>query len=139
MISTLRKDGGRRGLQLVVGALAAVPFASGLSGVLVGPRALPGVDEPVDASVDNAYRYAHAIYLATAPVLWSTVPRIERETTVLRTVAGAIFLGGLARLLSWRSAGRPHPVLIGGAALELLAIPGLVAWQHRVAALAGQD
>jgi hypothetical protein len=139
MTSTLRKDGGRRGLQLVVGSLAAVPFASGLSGVLLGPRALPGVDEPVDANVDNAYRYAHAIYLATAPVLWAAVPRVERQTTVLRAVAGAIFLGGLARLLSWRTMGRPHPVLVGGAALELIGTPVLVAWQHRVATLAGKD
>lgn len=135
---TSTPDGGRRGLQIVLGALAAIPFASGAAGVLVGPRALPGVDGDVPTDVDSEYRYTHAVYLALAPVLWRSLPAIEREATAVRAVSTAIFLGGLARLVSWRATGRPHPVLVGATALELAGIPVLVAWQKRVATLAGR-
>jgi hypothetical protein len=137
MTPTSRPDGGRRGLQIAVGTLAAFPFASGLAGMLAGPRSLPGSHGPVSATVDSEYRYTHAMYFAAAPVLWATVPRVERHTTALRAVAGGIFLGGLVRLLSWRSVGRPHPAIVGAAALEVLGVPALLAWQHRVATLAG--
>jgi hypothetical protein len=38
---------------------------------------------------------------------------------------------------AWRSTGRPAPVLVGATALELIGVPALMAWQHRVATLAG--
>ena len=136
MTSTLRKDGGRRGLQIVLGTLAAIPFASGLAGMVAGPRALPGRNGPVTANLESEYRYTHAMWFAAAPVIWSAVPRIERETAVVRAVSGTVFLGGLARLLAWRSTGRPHPLLVGATALELIGMPALVAWQRRVARLA---
>jgi hypothetical protein len=130
-------DGGRRGLQVALGTLAAIPFASGAAGVLVGPRALPRHDGPVTADLDSAYRYTHAIWFTAAPVLGATLPRIEREAATLRVVSGAVFLGGLARLAAWRATGRPHPLLVGATGLELLGIPVLLAWQNRVARLAG--
>jgi len=135
---TTSTDGGRRGLQIVLGTLAAIPFASGAAGVLAGPRALPGDNGPVTANVDSAYRYTHGVYLAAAPVLWATLRRIEREQRAVRAVAGAIFVGGLSRLVSWRATGRPHQVLVGATALEVLGIPLLLAWHRRVARLAGR-
>jgi hypothetical protein len=106
--------------------------------MLVGPRSLPGSHGPVSATLDSEYRYTHAMYFAAAPVLWATVPRVERQTTALRVVAGGIFLGGLVRLLSWREVGRPHPAVLGAAGLEILGVPVLLAWQHRVARLADE-
>ena len=130
-------DGGRRALQITLGTLACIPFASGLAGMLVGPRSLPGDASRVEPSLDNEYRYAHAIWFAAAPVIWSTLPQVERQGPVLRAVSATVFLGGLARSLSWRKAGRPHPVLVGATALEL-GIPVLAVWQARVAARADQ-
>lgn len=66
-------------------------------------------------------------------MIWAAVPRVERETTVLRAVSGTVFLGGVARVLAWREEGRPHPLFVGATALELVGMPVLAAWQHRVA------
>ena len=138
MTPTSRPDGGRRGLQIVLGTLSSIPFASGLAGMLLGPAALPGNNTPVTANVDSAYRYAHGLWFTAAPLLWTTLPRVERQATLLRILGAAIFVGGLGRVAAWRSTGRPHPVLVGATALELVGVPALMAWQHRVAALAGK-
>lgn len=128
-----RGDGGRRPLQVVLGALACIPLASGLAGMLVGPSALPGDTGEVGASLDSEYRFTNAYWLALAPVVWSTLPRVERSTTVLRAALGTTFVGGLARLHAWRSSGVPHPALVAALGLELVGAPLLLAWQRRVA------
>jgi Domain of unknown function (DUF4345) len=59
-----------------------------------------------------------------AVALWVTL-RADREPGVVRAIAAAIFLGGLARIVSIISVGEPHPsqfVLMG---LEL-AIPPIL-------------
>ncbi len=139
MTTHARPDGGRRALQVTLGVLSGIPFASGLAGMIAGPAAIPGGPSPVPASVDSEYRYAHATWFAAAPVIWSAIPHVERQTTAIRAVSATVFLGGLARLLSWRVSGRPHPVFVTATAVELLAVPALFAWHRRVEkAAAGQ-
>ena len=131
---TRADDGGRRALQVTLAVLSAIPFASGLAGMVAGPAALPGDRSTVGPTLDNEYRYAHAVWFAAAPVIWSALPRVERETALLRGVCGAVALGGLARLNSWRITGRPHPVFVVATAVQF-AVPGLLLWQKRVARL----
>jgi hypothetical protein len=131
-------DGGRRALQLVLGILSAIPAASGAAGMLRGPDVVPGGDAVLTPSVDSEYRFTNAFWFAAAPVIWSSLPRIEDNGRVVRALSAVLVLGGLARVRSWRLTGRPHPLFIGATALELVGVPGLVAWQGLVARRAGR-
>jgi hypothetical protein len=121
----------RRSLQAVVALLSLLPLTFGLLGVLFGAaRFLPGVAVP--ANLDSQFRFLSAWYIGLAVIAWWIIPAIERHTTLFRIVCVSVFLGGLARLLAWSSAGGPDARFMVVLSAELLFL-FLIPWQARVA------
>ncbi|KWV60604.1 hypothetical protein AS156_28250 [Bradyrhizobium macuxiense] len=125
---------GKRPLQIVTALLALVPVLTGLITML-------GVHDPLYASadipalpvLDSNLRFFGGTWLGLGLAMLWLVPRIESQTVLFRVIWGAIFLGGIGRLLSILLVGAPPLPFIGFTALELIGAPLFVYWQHRVA------
>ncbi len=118
----------RRAFRVTVAVLGVVPLGSALSGILAGPRLLPGGPGSPSASLDSEYRFTNVFWLAVAPAVWWSAARPRERSRVLRTTLAVVASGGVARLLSWRRVGRPHPVFVAATALELVGMPAVLAW-----------
>ena len=100
-----------------------------------------GVDDPLYAStglprsplLDSNLRFFAGVWLGLGIALLWTVPSIERQGALFRTIWGAIFLGGVGRLLSMATLGAPPVPFIGFTGLEILGAPAFIYWQHRLA------
>jgi hypothetical protein len=117
-----------------------VTAALGLIPVVTGTVAMLGVDDPLYASIglprsallDSNLRFFAGVWAGLGIALLWVVPSIERQGTLFRVVWGAVFLGGVGRLLSMVSLGAPPAPFIGFTILEIVGAPAFVYWQHRL-------
>ena len=118
------------GLRLLVGLLALVAVVAGAQTVLLGSNVIPGGGEP-SASVESELRFYGAWWFGAGLFLGWIVRDLERRGRELRAVSAVLFLAGLARLLAWADAGRPHALFLVLLAFELLLPPIFVVWHAR--------
>jgi Domain of unknown function (DUF4345) len=118
-------------LRLGLGAGGAVATAAGLHTVLAGARSVPG-RPAAGAEMESELRYYAGFYAAFGLAALRTAPRADRDPAAVRALAGALFLGGVARAAAWRAAGTPHPLQRALLAVEL-AVPALLAGAARAA------
>jgi hypothetical protein len=123
----------RRGLQACLGVLAFAPLLSGILG-------LKGIYNPLfsgfkgtDMVLDSNLRFLNGMSIALSVSVYVIIPIIEKEKLALRIICGAIFLGGLARLLSIYELGFPELPLPVFMMIELLSPPILIYWQNSLA------
>jgi len=120
----------KRAFQITLILLSFIPLYFAARGV-IGGAALSNDGMPVTNGLDNQLRYQSAYYLSLAFLLWWIIQDLHMRGTVLRILALAIFLGGLARLYSCVTVGTPPPHAMAGMFLELGA-PVLVLWHKYI-------
>jgi uncharacterized protein DUF4345 len=125
---------GRFPLQVCTVVLSLIPIITGvvtLLGIkdpLYRPLGLPSA--PI---LDSNLRFFGGVWLGLGLAMLWLVPAIEHQGVLFRVLWGAIFLGGVGRVLSWRLIGAPPKPFIGVTLLELLGAPLFIYWQSRVA------
>ncbi|TQC46574.1 DUF4345 domain-containing protein [Rhodococcus sp. WS4] len=119
-------------MQWTLGIMALVPTISGVQQVLLGADAVPGNISEVSAVIDGELRYANVFKVAVGPIILSRLGTVE-DSTAVTAALGTVFIGGLARLWSWRQTGRPHSIGIVAIALEVGFVPVILAWRRRFA------
>lgn len=121
-------------LQVVTAVLGAVPVVTGAIGLAGITDPLYGaVTTPRAVLLDTNLRFYSGLWLALGLAMWWLIPSIERQTTLFRVLWGAVFVGGIGRLLSIGLAGAPPAPFVFFTLLELLGAPLFIYWQRLVA------
>ncbi|MDQ3403626.1 MAG: DUF4345 domain-containing protein [Actinomycetota bacterium] len=120
-----------RALRVVLVVLGVFVIVTGALDIVIGTATLPG-NTDVPTNVDSNYRFFAAIWLMLGLVLLWIVPRVREATAPLRVVCAAVFVGGLARVMSLIVAGVPDPLLVAFIGVELIVPPVLLVWQASV-------
>ena len=103
--------------------------AIGLAHVLKGSDITAGA-AAANASIDSQEAFYGAIFAGYgAAWIWTAnQPQMSRE--LVRFLSGTMALGGVARLISMRRHGRPHPFWIALTGVELV-VPAALVWLER--------
>lgn len=125
----------RTSFKITLMILSLIPLCFAVVG-LTGGAASNNGGVTVSAGLDNQYRYLSGYYLSLFFGIWYVLGDIDTRGTVLRILVLAIFIGGLARLISFTELGQPPMRAMVGMALELGA-PVLVIWHWTLARSAG--
>jgi uncharacterized protein YjeT (DUF2065 family) len=124
----------RKILQIVTAILAIVPLITGIITMLgIHDPLYASLNLPMSPALDGNLRFFGGVWFGLGiAVLW-LVPTIEKQSTLFRFIWGAIFLGGIGRMLSIVLVGPPPIPFIGFTVLEVVGAPLFVYWQYRVA------
>jgi hypothetical protein len=121
----------RRALKLVLGFLGLVAFVAGLGTVIFGADSIVGA-ETVSGTVDSEMRFYAVWYAAAGLLLARTARNVDKEAAIIRGIAGALFVAGCSRGLSWLVVGEPHVVAKVLMVIELVLPLIIVPWHAAV-------
>lgn len=131
-MTSIEYERSRTRMQWSLGILALAPTISGVQQVVLGVAGTPGDSQVVSSTVDGELRYANVFKMVSGPIILSQLHDVE-DSPILTATLATVFVGGLARLLSWRRVGRPHPSALVAIALELGAVPAALYCRRRLA------
>ncbi|MEH6757286.1 MAG: DUF4345 domain-containing protein [Parasphingorhabdus sp.] len=109
---------------------AVIPLYFGVTGMAFGAAQLM-VGEPITTAMDNQFRYLSGVYIGIGLMLFYSAGDILGRALVFRLAIVAVFIGGLARVVSYFNVGEPEPWQMGGMVLELIS-PIFILWQTKV-------
>lgn len=113
--------------RVVVAVIGLVLLGIGLYEVITGTKGVPGFTGTSDASLESSYRFLAGVFLGAGLAFIAIAIKFQ-WAQVLFFVSGMVFLGGLARVLSWALSGTPTPIAIFQMIAELVFPPVIVVW-----------
>ena len=124
----------KRGLQIAMVPLAAIPVLTGIIAMLgLSDPLYASAGIPSNAMLDSNLRFFGGIWLGLGLSLYLLIPNIEKQTLLFRVLWGMIFLGGIGRLASMLFLALPPLPFIGFTVLEIVGAPFFIWWQARLA------
>jgi len=121
--------------QLVVILAAAVPIAAGAAGILHGPAMIRGFAS-ANADLDSHFSYLSGLLLGIGIAFVFCVIRARERALSFRILGVIVVTGGLARLFAASRLGLPGAAHQFAYVMELIVVPCLLLWHHRVLAAA---
>ncbi len=108
----------RRGLQITMVVVAAIPLALGIMNLVGGANAFV-LPEYVNANLDNMLRFYAVWFTAVFFLTIWCVRNLDIAGPVMRIMFGVMAAGGLARIFSMTQVGLPDPPMLVATAVEL--------------------
>lgn len=113
--------------RIVVGAIGVLLAGFGVYGVALGTQALPDAIEAVNPTLESGYRFLAALLIGVGAAFVAIAIKFE-WANILVFVCSTVFLGGLARVISWALSGLPNVLMILLMIAELVVPPVIVVW-----------
>ena len=124
----------KRGLQIEMALLGAIPVLTGIIGMFgLSDPLYASVGIPANAVLDSNLRFFGGVWLGLGLSLYLLIPNIEKQRLLFRVLWGMIFLGGIGRLASMLFLALPPLPFIGLIVLEIVGAPFFIWWQARLA------
>ncbi len=126
-----------RGLVAVLRAFALFALTTGTLDVVAGTRLLVGsgarlAAAAADPVLNSQVAYWGAVWGGFGAALWWTTRDLRGRAAPLRILLGAVFAGGLGRVLAAVQFGLGPPVLAALIVVELAGVPAVLAWHRRL-------
>jgi hypothetical protein len=134
-------DFNKTGHSVTKKSLQITTFLLGLIPLITGLVTMFGVNDPIYAGgnvpalplLDSNLRFFGGVWFGLGVAMLWIVPNVEIKTDMFRLIWGAIFIGGVGRVISMGVVGMPPLPFVGFTILEVIGAPLFVFWQSRVA------